>query len=353
MHRIAFIPGDGVGLDVAAEAGKVLQVVIDRSGLDLQVEHYDHGAQKYLNDGITIPDELVEEFRRHYAAIFIGALGDSRVADGIHVKEILSKLRLKLDLYVNYRPIKLFNSKYCPLKDKNADDVDFVVLRENLEGISATLGGSFRAGTVDEEIVQQAIVSRHGIVRIVRHAFEFARRSGRRELTLCSSRGMTNSNINLWQSVLDEFGSEFNNVDIRTESLQTVLGKLLRRPGDYDLIISCSLLGDVIADIGAELQGGIGLAVEGNVNPGKISLFRPVHGPMNDKAGSNVVNPLGAISAISMMLEHLGFDQEARWVSAAVGYALDTDNTTSDLGGRLSTMQVGDFIADQIKKGAH
>jgi 3-isopropylmalate dehydrogenase len=353
MPRIAFIPGDGVGLDVAAEAEKVLEAVIDRSGLDLQVEDFDYGAQKYLNDGITLPEEQIEDFRRNYAAIFMGTLGDPRVPDGAHVKDILSKLRLKLDLYVNCRPITIFNAKYCPLKDEQSGSVDFIVFRENLEGVHANLGGVFRAGTPDEEIIQQAIVSRRGIVRIMRHAFEFARRNGRNKLTVCSGTGVTNTNTHLWQSVMDEIGSEFNTIDKKTEPLQTVLGKLLRRPEDYEIIVSCNLFGDVIADIGAELQGGVGLAVEGNLNPGKISLFKPVHGPMNDKAGSNLINPLGSISAIAMMLEYLGFDQEARWVSTAVRYALDTDNTTSDLGGRLGTRQVGDFIADQIKKGAH
>ena len=213
MRKIAFIPGDGVGIDVAVEAEKVLEAVVERSALELQVDHFDYGAQKYLDSGVGIPDEQIEDFQRNYAAIFIGALGDPAIPDGKHVREILLALRLKLDLFVNYSPIKLLSSKHCPLKDKKPEDIDFVVFRENLEGVNAFIGGTFREGTAEEELIQQSIISRRGMRRILQHTFEFARHKGMKKVIICNHRPPQIFPLKLWTDQINEIGREFPNLE--------------------------------------------------------------------------------------------------------------------------------------------
>ena len=353
MSKIAIVPGDGVGADVTAEAMKVLEAVMYRSGLDLKLVHFDYGAERYLNTGVSLPDEQIEEFRRDYGAIFLGPLGDPRLPDMAYARDILLRLRLKLDLYLNCRPVKLLNAKYCPLKDKAPEDINFVVFRENLEGPSPDISGIFKRGTPDEETIQQSIFTRKGCQRIIRTSFEYARRRGLKRVAVCSRGNSFSASSDIWATVFDEIGRDYPEVEKNNFTLAELIGQLLRNSSQFELIVTCSSYGDVIADLGSELQGGMGLAAESNLHPGKLSLYMPAHGPLTRYAGQNIANPLAAISALAMMLEDLGFEQEASWVCRAVKYALDTDNTTRDLGGRLGTSQVGDFITDQIKKGAH
>lgn len=353
MRKIAIIPGDGVGMDVTAEAVKVLEAIMERSGLDLQLVHFDCGAEKYLETGVTIADEQIEEFRQDFDAIFLGALGDPRIPDDACARNILQGLCLKLDLYVNYRPVRLLNAKYCPLKDKKPEDINFVVFRENLEGLNSDIGGVFKKGTLDEEVIYQSISTRKGVQRIIQNAFEFARRRGLKKVAFSSSGNAFYSENDLWASVLEEAGQDYPEIEKSSLTLEDMVRRILRYPEQLEVIITCNTFGDIVADLGAELQGGTGLAAEGNLHPGKVSLYMPVHGPLPEHAGQNVANPLAAITAAAIMLEHLGFQQEAAWINAAVKYALDTDNVTHDLGGRLGTRQVGDFITDQIRKGAH
>ncbi len=353
MRKIAVIPGDGVGIEVTAEAVKVIEAVMERSGLDLELVQFDYGAEKYLDTGITLPSEQIEEFRQGYDAIFIGALGDPRIPDRFHVREILQNLRIKLDLFINYRPVKLQNAKYCPLKEKNPQDVNFAVLRENLEGPNPDIGGVFKSGTPDEEVIQQSIITLRGVRRICQNAFEFARRQGRKKVTICNSRNALHFETDLLTRAYEEVGKEYPEIEKNSAALEEVVREMLRCPENFDVILTCNSFGDIIADLGAELQGGIGIAAEGNLNPGKISMYMPIHGPLTQLVGKNAANPLGAISAAAMMLENMGLDQETGWINNAVKYALDTDNTTRDFGGRLGTRQVGDFVADQIRKGAH
>lgn len=353
MRKIAIIPGDGVGAEVTAEAVKVLQAVLDRSGIEMQLVTFNYGAEYFLDTGIALPEGQVEEFRREYDAILMGALGDPRIPDRRCARAILQELRLGLDLFVNFRPVKLSNAKYCPLKDKKPQDINFLVIRENLEGPNADVGGVFKKGTPDEQVIQQSIVTLKGARRISQSAFEFARRHGFKKVTFCSSRDALYCETDIWNKVHGEMGEEFPEIEKAILTLEELVRQLLKCPQDFEIIVSCNTFGDIVADLCAELQGGIGLAAEGNLNPGRISLYLPAHGPLPQLAGKNTVNPLGAISAAAMMLEHLGFDQEAGWINRALKYALDTDNATRDLGGRLGTRQVGDFITDQIKKGAH
>jgi 3-isopropylmalate dehydrogenase len=352
MCKIAFIPGDGVGIDIAAEAEKVLNAVIERSGLDLQIERFDCCAQLYLDTGATITDEQIDELRKNYSAVFLGTFGDPRIPDGAHGRDIFSKLRLNLDLYVNYRPVRLAGKKYSPLKDPIAQGGEFVILRENLEGANSNIGGVFKEGTPDEEVIQQAIFSRRGVLRILKFACELARRRGNKSLTLCNNGDSCPWRSSLWRLALDRVAPDFPDVKGRQISYAQLLRELLRNPKNLDVIVLSSAFYDGISDLCAELQGGRGLAFEAHLHPGKVSAFLPLQDSLIELAGSNVVNPLGAIAAAAFLLEQLGFEQEARWVNIAIKHALDTDNVTADLGGRLGTRQVGDFITDQIRKGS-
>lgn len=351
MRKIAIIPGDGIGIDVTAEAVKVLKAVIERSDLDLQMMHFDYGAEKYLSTGITLPEEQLEEFRHDYDAIFVGALGDPRIPDMAHARDILLGMRFKLDLYVNYRPVRLLNAKYCPLKDKKPEDMNFVVFRENTEGIYTGIGGIFKKGTPDEVAVQQSLNTRKGVERIIRYAFEYAREHGLHKVVMSDKGNAMRYEGDLWERVFEEVGGEYPEIEKSHLYVDALVMQMVKRPEQFEVIVTCNMFGDIVTDLGAQLQGGLGLAGSGNLNPGKVSLFEPVHGSAPKYTNLNVANPLAAISTVAIMLEYLGFQQESNWVNSAVRYALDTDNTTRDLGGRLGTRQVGDFITDQIKKG--
>ncbi len=351
MRKIAIIPGDGYGPDITDEAVKVLHAIMDRSGLDLQLENFDISVNKYLKAGIAFSDEEIEDFRNDFDAIFIGALGEPQSRNMVYASEILLELISKLDLYVNYRPVKLLNEKYCPLKNKKPEDVNFMIFRHNLEGVNSDVVNIIRKGTPDEEVFQQCIISRKGIQQIVQFAFDFARRQGHKKMTICCGRKYIKTETNLWFQVFDELGQDYSDIQKDTSSLEDLVRHLLKSPEHFEIIITCNTFGDILTDLGTELQGGTGLAVEANLHPGRISLYMPVQGSSSDDIEKNTASPLAAISAVGLMLEHLGFEQEANWVNAALKYALDTDNTTRQLGGRLETKQVGDFITDQIKRG--
>ncbi|MFH1863141.1 MAG: 3-isopropylmalate dehydrogenase [bacterium] len=353
MRRIAIIPGDGIGIDVTVEAVKVLEAVMERAGLDMQLNHFDYGAEKYLQTGITLPDEQLEEFRRSYDAIYVGALGDPRVPDMAHARDILLGMRFKLDLYINYRPVCLLNAKLCPLKDKKPQDINFVVFRENTEGLYTGIGGSFKKGTPDEVAIQQSLNTRKGVERIIRYAFEYARKRGVKSVTMSDKGNALRYEGDLWERVFDEVGAEYPEIERNHFYVDALVMQMVKRPEQFEVIVTCNMFGDIITDLGAQLQGGMGLAGSGNIHPGKVSLFEPVHGSAPKYAGKNVANPLAAIATVAIMLEHLKYDQEAAWVEAAIKHALDTDNVTRDLGGRLGTKQVGDFIAAQIRKGSY
>lgn len=351
MRKIAIVPGDGIGREITAEAVKVLEVVIGRSGVDLQPVILNFNVDDYASTGIAMPDELIAEFKKDYDAIYIGGLDDPNTSGGAFSRELLNELRLKLSLSINYRPAKLINSRFCPLKDKKPEDINFVVLRDNLEGLHPDLSSVFKKGTPDEEIIHQSIVTRKGIQEIIHYGFEYARKRGLNKVTICSGRCSWQLETDIWSSLTDEIGRDYPEIEKAHLLLEDLISVMLNSPEELNVIVACSTFGDVIADIGTELQGGMGLAFEGNLNPGKVSLYMPVHGACAGHSKHNIANPMAGISAVAAMLENLGLEQEAGWINGALKYALDTDNTTGDLGGRLKCDQVGDFIAGQIKKG--
>lgn len=348
--NIAVIPGDGIGIDVTREAMNVLDTVQKLGHLPLEIQHFDYGADRYLRDGVTMPEQQVEDFRKNYDAIFIGALGDPRVPDMTHARDILLGLRFKLDLYVNYRPVKLLDAKLCPLKGKTEKDIDFVVFRENTEGLYVGMGGIFKKGTPDEIATQEDVNTRKGVERIIRHAFEFARQKGRKKVTMSDKSNALRFGHDLWLRTFQEVGAEYPDIEKEHIYIDALTMQMVKRPEQFEVIVTCNMFGDIVTDLGAQLQGGMGLAASGNLNPHGASMFEPVHGSAPKYAGKNLANPLAAILTVGLMLDYLGFPEMNSAIESAVVEAIKTDNTTKDLGGNLGTKEVGDFICEKIKQ---
>jgi 3-isopropylmalate dehydrogenase len=350
--RIAVIPGDGIGKDVTAEAVRVLGAVADASGRTIQLETLPWGADHYLDTGITIPDGGYAHLRDDFDAILLGALGDPRVPDNRHARDILLGARFELDLYVNYRPVRLLDDRLCPLKDRSRADVDFVVFRENTEGVYVGIGGRFKPGTQDEVAVQEEINTWKGVHRITRHAFEFARASGRTKLCMADKSNAMSQGHALWQRVFRELAAEFTDVEATHMYIDALAYQLVRDPRPFQVIVTNNLFGDIVTDLGGALQGGLGMAASGNIHPGRTSLFEPVHGSAPPLAGKNVANPMGAVLSAALLLETVGWIDEARAIEAAVEAALAAGQTTTDVGGRAGTREVGEWIAAHLRAAA-
>ncbi len=347
--RIAVIPGDGIGREVTAEAVKVLQAVGDRFGRPLDVEHLPWSADYFLQTGVTIPADGYDTLRG-FDAIFIGALGDPRVPDNRHARDILLGTRFELDLFVNYRPVKLLHERLCPLKGRGPADINFVVFRENTEGAYVGIGGRFKAGTDDEIAIQEEINTYKGVHRIVTHAFEFART--RRLTKVCmadKSNAMTHGHA-LWQRVFREAALLYPDIEPTHYYIDALAMYMVLDPGQFQVIVTNNLFGDIITDLGATFQGGLGMAASGNIHPGKTSMFEPVHGSAPKFAGKNVANPIGAISSAALMLETLGMTAEAAAIDAAVLAAVGAGDGTPDIGGTLGTRETGTCIANYIMR---
>jgi 3-isopropylmalate dehydrogenase len=344
MARIAVVPGDGIGGEVLAEGLRVLEHM--RPGLEY--EHFDLGAERYLRDGTTMPPELMERWRSEFDCIFLGALGDPRVPSNVHAKDILLGARFQLDLYINLRPIKLLDSRYCPLKDKRPEDIDIMVFRENTEGLYTGVGGQFKRGTPDEIAIEQEINTRKGVERIIRAAFEYAEQHGRTKVLMSDKSNAMRHGHDLWRRVFAEVGAEYPQIETSHLYVDVLAMELVRCPERFEVIVTNNLFGDIVTDLGAILQGGIGLAGSGNINPGQVSLFEPVHGSAPDIAGQGIANPLAAILTAGMMLEYLGFPEDHLRIQAAVQACLAADQITPELGGTLSTRQVGDAVLSRL-----
>ena len=348
--RIAVIPGDGIGVDTTAETVKVIRAVGDVFGRQFDLEMLPWGADYFLQTGITMPPDGYAMLRDQFDAIFIGALGDPRVPDNRHARDILLGTRFELDLYVNYRPVKLLDARLCPLKDRTPADVNFVVFRENTEGLYVSIGGRFKAGTEDEVAIQEEVNTYKGVHRIIRHAFEFAKASGRRSVCMTDKSNAMTQGHALWQRVFKEVALQYPGLEARHLYIDALALFLVQNPGQFDVIVTNNLFGDIITDIGAALQGGLGLAASGNLHPGKTSMFEPVHGSAPPLAGKNVANPMGAILSAALMLDYLGLKAEAAAVEAAVQAAVAAGQGTREIGGALGTRETGDAIAQGIKR---
>jgi 3-isopropylmalate dehydrogenase len=344
--RIAVIPGDGIGKEVTPEAVKVLRAVTSATGRNMEFVEFDWSADRYLREGVSLPPGAVEMLRDQFDAILFGALGDPRVPTNQHAAEILLGLRFKLDLYVNSRPVELLHDRLTPLRDRKQRDIRLVVFRENTEGLYVGVGGFFKKGTADEIALQEDVNSRKGVERIIRYAFDHARRHKLKRVCMSDKSNAMTFAHDLWQRVFKEVRQEYPQIDSRHLYIDTLAMEIVRDPSQFDIIVTCNLFGDIVSDLGAQLAGGLGLAPSGNIHPGKTSLFEPVHGSAPNIAGKGIANPLGSVLASAMMLEFLGWDREASVLREGVKAALFKNYLTSDLGGSNTTDEVGSWLAE-------
>ncbi|HEV2342433.1 MAG TPA: 3-isopropylmalate dehydrogenase [Candidatus Acidoferrales bacterium] len=348
--RIAVIPGDGIGKEVTPEGVKVLEAVCSAAGRHLTFTQFDWGTDRFLRDGTTLPPNAIEMLHRDFDAILFGAMGDPRVPSNQPAMEILLGLRFKLDLYVNARPCVLLDKRLTPLRDRVQRDINFMILRENTEGAYAGIGGVFKQGTPDEIAIQEDLNTRKGVERIIRYAFEYARKKGLKRLCMSDKSNAMQFGHGLWQRVWAELRKEYADIETRHLFVDTLMMEMVRDPAQFDVIVTCNMFGDIASDLGAQLSGGLGLAASGNIHPGRVSLFEPVHGSAPNIAGKGIANPLGSILTAAMMLDYLGWQRESEAMNAAVQAAVREGKTTPDLGGTMDTRAVGDWVAERIAK---
>lgn len=347
-RRIAVIPGDGIGPEVIREAVGVLEQLRETHGVELELKHFDWGADKFLKEGVSLPEGALSMLSGEFDAILAGAFGDPRVASNQHAEDILLGMRRGLDLYINLRPVRLLDVRLTPLHDRQRADIDFVVFRENTEGAYCGAGGFLKKGTIDEIATQEELNTRRGVERIIQAAFDYARKHNRRRVTMADKSNVQRFGGDLWQRVFKEVAARYEGIEANHQYVDAMAMFMVLDPSQYEVIVANNLFGDILTDLGAALQGGLGVAASGNIHPGRASLFEPVHGSAPPLAGKNVANPVGSILTAAMMLEYLGFDQASEAVEKAVAGAIAGHETTRDLGGTLSTTEAGAAIRRRI-----
>jgi 3-isopropylmalate dehydrogenase len=352
VYKIAVLPGDGTGPEVVAEGLKVLSAAAEKFNIAYETVEFDFGGDRYLRTNEVLPENAADELRK-FDTIYLGAIGHPDVKPGILEKGILLKLRFDLDQYINLRPVKLYPNVECPLKDKGPDDIDFVVIRENTEGLYTGSGGFLKKGTPDEVAIQSSINTRVGIERCLRYAFEYTRKRDREKtLTLCGKTNVLTFAFDLWERAFNEIGEadypdikrDYNHVDATTMWM-------VKNPEWFDVIVTDNMFGDIITDLGAMIQGGMGVAAGGNINPEGVSMFEPIGGSAPKYTGQGVINPVAAIAAAQMMLETLGEEKAAKAVETAILDVVGTKMKSMSAGKMgYSTSEVGDLIADAVAK---
>ena len=349
MHKIAVLPGDGTGPEVVAEGLKALDAVARKTNFKYETANFDFGGDRYLRTGEVLPDSAVDEFRG-FDAIYLGAIGHPGVKPGILEKGILLRLRFELDQYINLRPVKLYPNVDTPLKDKGPEDIDFVVVRENTEGIYTGSGGFHKKGTPDEVAVQESINTRKGVERCVRYAFDYTRNRNRKKtLTLCGKTNVLTFAFDLWERTFNEVGeADYGDIDRDYAHVDAICMWMVKNPEWFDVIVTDNIFGDIITDLGAMIQGGMGIAAGGNINPEGVSMFEPIGGSAPKYTGKNVINPMAAIAACQLLLDVLGEAEGARILEDAIVSVL---GRLEDMGaGRMgfSTTEVGDMVAQAV-----
>lgn len=349
MYKIAVIPGDGTGPEVIREGLKVLEAVSKKYNFKYEAFRYDFGGERYLKTGEILPDSALEELKT-MSAIYLGAVGHPDVKPGILEKGLLLKLRFYFDQYINLRPVKLYNAAFCPLKDKKEADVDFVVVRENTEGLYKGMGEFQKKGTKDEVAIQISYNTRKGVERCVRYAFEYAkRRNKRKQLTLCGKTNVLTYAWDLWERTFYEVAKEYPDVKTEYTHVDATCMWFVKNPEWFDVIVTDNMFGDIITDLGAMVQGGMGIAAGGNINPEGVSMFEPIGGSAPKYTGKNVINPLAAICALGMLLDEIGEEQAAKAVENAAIKVVKTK--LKGLGaGKMgySTSEVGDLVVKAL-----
>jgi len=349
MYKIAVIPGDGTGPEVIAEGLKVLKAVSEKVNFKYQLKNYDLGGERYLKTGETLSDSVLEELRG-MDAIYLGAIGHPEVKPGILEKGILLKIRFQLDQYINLRPVILYPGVDTPLKDKRPEDINLVVVRENTEGAYLGAGGFLKQGTLDEVAIQEAIHTRKGVERCIRFAFEYCRkRNHKKKVTLCGKTNVLTYAFDLWERVFREVTKEFGDIESDYAHIDAICMWMVKKPEQFDVIVTDNMFGDIITDLGAMIQGGMGIAAGGNINPRGVSMFEPIGGSAPKYTGQGVVSPLAAISACQMMLEHLGEAKAAREIEKAIMNVVGKDVKNLSAGRMgYTTSQVGDLVVKYI-----
>ncbi len=348
MHTIAVIPGDGTGPEVVAEGLKVLKAASKKFGFKYETTTFDFGGERYLKTGETLPEDAIEQLRE-FQAIYLGAIGHPNVKPGVLEQGILLRLRFALDQYINLRPVKLFPGVETPVRKKKPKDIDFVVIRENTEGLYAGAGGFLRKGTPDEVAIQESVNTRKGVERCLRYAFEFCRaRAKRKKLTLCGKTNVLTYAFDLWERAFREVAKEYPDIETDYAHVDAICMWMVKNPEWFDVIVTDNMFGDIITDLGAMIQGGMGIAAGGNINPSGTSMFEPIGGSAPKYTGKGVINPLAAICACQMMLDFLGEKEAAAKIEEAVIRTIG--NLKGMAAGQMgcSTSQVGDLVAKYI-----
>jgi 3-isopropylmalate dehydrogenase len=348
-YNIAVIPGDGTGPEVVAEGLKTLQIVADKCNFSLNFTNYNLGGEHYKATGEILPDNVLESLAESYA-IYLGAIGHPDVKPGILEKGILLKLRFYFDQYINLRPVKLYEGVNTPIKDKGPEDIDFVVVRENTEGLYAGAGGFLKKGTLDEVAVQESINTRKGVERCIRYAFEYCRKRNKmKKLTLCGKTNVLTFAFDLWERTFNEVAREYPDVKTDYAHVDAICMWMVKNPEWFDVIVTDNMFGDIITDLAAMIQGGMGIAAGANINPDGVSMFEPIGGSAPKYTGKQIINPIAAISAAQIMLETIGETQAASWIEQGVIKVL-RDDLKDIAAGRMgySTQEVGDLVAEYI-----
>ncbi|MCL4475474.1 MAG: 3-isopropylmalate dehydrogenase [Nitrospirae bacterium] len=348
-YKVAVIGGDGTGPEVVAEGMKVLDAASGKFGFKLDSTYFDFGGDRYLKTGELLPESIFDDLRK-FNAIYLGAIGHPDVKPGILEKEILLRMRFELDQYINLRPVKLFPGVDCPLKDKKPEDIDFVVVRENTEGLYTGAGGFLRKGTPDEIATQVSVNTRKGVERCIRYAFEYTKKRNKsNKLTLCGKTNVLTYAFDLWERTFYEVGKAYPGIKTDYAHVDAITMWFVKNPEWFDVIVTDNLFGDIITDLGAMIQGGLGIAAGGNINPEGVSMFEPMGGSAPKYKGQNVINPLAAILAAGMMLDYLGESKAANAVEKSVT-ELTTTKIKSLAAGKMgySTTEIGDMIAHMV-----
>jgi 3-isopropylmalate dehydrogenase len=348
-YKIAVLPGDGTGPEVVREGLKVLQAAAQATGFKYETKEYDWGGDRYIATGNVLPDNAADELRK-YDAVYLGAIGHPDVKPGILEKGILLRLRFELDQYINLRPVKLYPGVETPLKDKGPKEIDYVVVRENTEGLYCGAGGFLKKGTPDEVAVQESINTRKGVERCIRYAFEYTRKRNRaKKLTLCGKTNVLTYAFDLWERTFYEVAKEYPDITPDYAHVDATTMWMVKNPEWFDVIVTDNIFGDIITDLGAMTQGGMGVAAGGNINPQGVSMFEPIGGSAPKYTGKNVINPLAAIGALGMLLETLGEDKAGMLIDQAIA-KVTGEKLKSMSAGKMgySTSEVGDMVAQLV-----
>lgn len=342
--KILVIPGDGIGPEVMSYATELLALLSRKHELNLKFDHVDWGAERWLKEGVGIPKGELEKIPDTYSAILFGALGDPRIPDMAHGREILLGLRKGLDLYVNFRPVKIFHPRLSPLKKQK--EIDIAIFRENTQDIYAGIGGALNGGSVAEIAMDQSVHSFLGVQRIIKAAFEYAAKNKRKQVCLVDKSNAIIYGGSLWQRVFKQISEDYPAIEKKHLFVDVAAMLMVQKPEGFDVIVCSNLFGDILSDLGAGLVGGLGLAASANINPGKIALFEPVHGSAPDIVGQQKANPFAMFLSAALMLEYLGFPKLRTTIEEAVKKAIEHDCVTPDLEGSKPTEKAAKFIIE-------